>query len=356
MSESTNQLEQQIEQLQQKNAELKADCEKLLSIQTALESMISETNKKQLYAEIESMELDQIFSSVTDAMWTIRDDGIVIRANDAMLALLGKPSEDVIGHSCGELVNYGLCHQASCPLEVTKSKTKKEYDIQLPADSDASEHFIMSVAPLTTIVGTTAILSQFKNITSRKLTEKKLEELNRTLTDMARIDGLTQIANRRYFDEMLDQEWRRVFRDGKQLSLIMGDIDYFKKFNDHYGHQAGDDCLVQVAKALKGAILRPADLAARYGGEEFVLLLPEVDPEGTQHVGARVIEAIAKLKIEHQASEISEIVTMSFGAATLTPSAQHSPADLIALADKALYQAKEQGRNRIVINQQQPSP
>ena len=349
MAGPVEQLKAELQQLKQEYEHLKATCEDLQAAQSALERIISETNKKQLLAEIDGMELGQIFSAVTDAMWAIRDDGIVIRANDAMLKLIGKSPEEVIGRDCCDFLDYNLCHSASCPLEVTKSKARKEYDIQLTANSEAPQHYILSVAPLTTIIGTTAIVSHFKNITERKESEQKLQELNKALSEMARVDGLTQIANRRYFDEMLQQEWLRLSRGGdKPLSLILADIDFFKNYNDHYGHQTGDDCLIKIGQALKKSILRPADLAARYGGEEFVLLLPEIDLEGALHVGNRAMQQVARLKIEHLTSKIADTVTLSMGAATLIPSQEQAPTALIALADKALYQAKAQGRNRLV--------
>ena len=349
--DSTEQLNEELQKLREENKQLKTVCENFQQTQDELERIIAETTKKQLLAEIDGMELGQIFSAITEAMWAIRDDGIIIRTNDAMLQLLGKTSEEVIGQDCCDFLDYGLCHTGNCPLGVTKSKVQKEYDIQLETDQGAPQYYIMSVAPLTTIVGTTAIVCHFKNITERKEAEQKLEQLNRALSEMARIDGLTKIANRRYFDEMLQQEWLRLSREGgKSLSLILADIDYFKKYNDHYGHQAGDDCLIRVGQALKKSILRPADLAARYGGEEFVLLLPDVDLQGAKHVGLRAIEEVANLGIEHISSDVAETVTLSMGVATLIPSAEQSPTDLVAMADRALYMAKEQGRNRLVTD------
>jgi len=162
---------------------------------------------------------------------------------------------------------------------------------------------------------------------------------------------LTQIANRRCFDDTLGKEWQRLKRTHQPLSLLLGDIDYFKKYNDHYGHQAGDDCLREVGTALAGSAMRPADLAARYGGEEFVLLLPEVAAEGALKVAERVLEAISALQIPHQDSDVRDTVSISIGAATLVPTEDQQPAALIAMADEALYRAKEQGRNRVVLAQ-----
>ena len=347
LTETNHDLKLKFDQLTEENRELLLNCKNLEVVQSALELAIAENNSKQLQAEMISMELEQIFLAVTDALWVISDEGIVIRANEAMLKLLNKPLENVIDHKCSDLLNSELCQQDSCPLQVTKNKIKQEYDIQLSGEFDCLEHYILSAAPLTTIVGSTGVVCQFKNITSRKKTEQKLEELNEKLKLIATIDGLTQIANRRCFDETINQEWKRLTRDKKPLSLLLADIDFFKKFNDHYGHPAGDDCLRQVGKTLTNMGLRPADLAARYGGEEFVLLLPEVELDGALHVGNRVLEAITQMKIEHSHSDVSDFVTMSLGAATLIPATEHAPEDLIALADKALYQSKHDGRNRV---------
>ncbi|MDA3902990.1 MAG: sensor domain-containing diguanylate cyclase [Desulfuromusa sp.] len=344
MAETIQDLKLKLKQLTGENRELHQRCENFELTQSALEQIVAESGSKQLHAEMTSMELEQVFEKVTDAMWVLSDEGIVIRANNAMFNLLGTSPEKVVGKNCADLLNYGHCQQDSCPLKVAETKIQREYDVQLLTNS---EHYILSVAPLTTIVGSAGIVSQFKNITDRKLAEQKLAELNDTLKQMALIDGLTQIANRRRFDEILAQEWKRLSRDNNPLSLLIADIDFFKKYNDHYGHQAGDDCLRQVGQALASTVLRPADLVARYGGEEFAVILPETNMDGALQVGARVLELIAALAVEHLHSDISEVVTISVGAATLVPSQDQSPAALIALADKALYESKHHGRNRV---------
>ncbi len=352
MADTSDEVQQLLAQLQQENEELKQTCEDLVSEREALEMAIAEFGNKQLRAEIEAMELEQIFLSVSDAMWAVRDDGTVIRANDAMATLLGKSTAEIVGKKCRELLNYGLCQNNTCPLEVCSSRSKQEFDVRLVTGSDSYDYYIISVAPLTTIVGTTAIISQFKNITARKEAEQQLEELNRALSEMARIDGLTGIANRRFFDEVFDKEWKRLAREQNQnFSLILADIDFFKKYNDNYGHQQGDDCLILVGKALKEIILRPSDMAARYGGEEFALLLPGIDLDGSGTVGERARQAIVDLQIPHEYSDVAGHITMSFGIAMMTPSHDNSPADLIALADQALYRAKESGRNTLYLSE-----
>jgi two-component system chemotaxis family response regulator WspR len=175
---------------------------------------------------------------------------------------------------------------------------------------------------------------------------KELAEKNEVLERLSSLDGLTGIANRRRLDEAIDQEWRRARRDGSTLSLIMIDVDYFKKFNDHYGHLAGDDCLRQVAVSLTGGLHRPADLVARFGGEEFAVLMAATDADGTTHIAEKLRCAVETLAIPHARSEVASCVTISLGCATVRPVDVDDVSVLIARADAALYEAKKSGRNR----------
>lgn len=175
--------------------------------------------------------------------------------------------------------------------------------------------------------------------------QRQLEASNRELHRISCQDGLTGIFNRRHFDTYLDQEWARALREGSTIALILADIDYFKAFNDHYGHQAGDDCLQRVARVFREVLQRPGDLAARYGGEEFVVVLPKTDLEGAAVIAESLRVRVERLCIAHEFSK-SGCVTLSLGVATVRPSARIRPAELLGLADKALYQAKQQGRNR----------
>jgi two-component system cell cycle response regulator len=186
----------------------------------------------------------------------------------------------------------------------------------------------------------------FRDITRQKQSELALQLANQELQRLAHLDGLTQLANRRRFDEYLEQEWRRLRRDRQYLSLIVCDVDYFKAYNDRYGHQAGDDCLKRVAEALVNMVQRPADLVARYGGEELAVILPNTNETGASHVASQIASAIASLHIPHAASTISAHLTVSMGVASVIPDESRSPADLFAAADQALYAAKQQGRNR----------
>ncbi len=175
----------------------------------------------------------------------------------------------------------------------------------------------------------------------------RLEEQGQYLQSLAFVDGLTGTANRRRFDETLNNEYRQWLRNGLPLSLIMLDVDYFKHYNDHYGHLAGDDCLKQIGSALRNALTRPRDLAARYGGEEFACILPDTSLAGALHKAEQIRSAVQQLGIAHEDSQAASVVTISLGVACFGPECD-SPEALIQAADSALYQAKQQGRNQVV--------
>ncbi|MBE9206851.1 sensor domain-containing diguanylate cyclase [Nostoc sp. LEGE 06077] len=172
---------------------------------------------------------------------------------------------------------------------------------------------------------------------------------NSKLEKLSKLDGLTKIANRRCFDELLEREWHRLQRTGNYLSLVLFDIDNFKDYNDYYGHLAGDECLIKVARAAQAVLKRPTDLLARYGGEEFIVLLPNTDESGAIKVTNLIHKSIEELKISHPKKNSSQdFVTISLGVTTQIPTAKSSAQELVDAADKALYKAKEQGRNRWV--------
>ncbi|MDQ7075230.1 MAG: diguanylate cyclase [Gammaproteobacteria bacterium] len=181
-----------------------------------------------------------------------------------------------------------------------------------------------------------------------KQTAKQLEERNRELKRLSNIDGLTGVANRRYLDESLASEWARACRMGSVLSVIMIDIDYFKAYNDAYGHVEGDLCLQRVAKALEPVAARGGDLLARYGGEEFTLILPLTSLQGAMSLANKLRQKIYELRIPHVGSEISDRLSISLGVAALTPKNRQSSDQLLTQADQALYIAKGLGRNQAV--------
>lgn len=196
-------------------------------------------------------------------------------------------------------------------------------------------------------------------VRARVRTHITLKHQSDLLRQMAFVDGLTGLANRRAFDERLTMEAARARRSGEALAVAMIDVDHFKLYNDHYGHQQGDGCLVSVARAVRHALMRPADLAARWGGEEFACVLPGTDEAGSQLLGERIRDAVQKLAIAHEASPVASCVTVSIGIAVIPPRRANAtfsgpppvvePARLIAQADRLLYHAKQEGRNRVSV-------
>ena len=191
-------------------------------------------------------------------------------------------------------------------------------------------------------------LVQVTDVTLSVSREKLLREQALVLRRHSYFDVLTSIANRRRFDEYSDEEFRRARRTTSSLSLVFIDIDHFKRYNDYYGHQGGDQCLKQVAATLVSVLQRPADLLARYGGEEFVAVLPETDEEGAQKIAEMMRARVAGIHLEHAASPTAPYVTISVGTATRMPQRDDVLASLIRDADCALYHAKQTGRNRVM--------
>lgn len=184
-------------------------------------------------------------------------------------------------------------------------------------------------------------------VRARVRTHLTLKLQNDLLRTMALMDGLTGVANRRKFDESILMNWRLCFREQRPLSLILVDVDFFKRYNDQYGHQSGDGCLRSVAQALSEMVRRPYDLVARYGGEEFACVLPGTDLSGAVEIAEKMQERVRALGIEHSASDVDIVVTISLGVATLTPTNDLEFQVLIENADKQLYEAKKAGRARV---------
>jgi diguanylate cyclase (GGDEF)-like protein/PAS domain S-box-containing protein len=212
---------------------------------------------------------------------------------------------------------------------------------------DAKEVWIESTMQVTRNLDTgkiDGVVAISRDVTQQKNAEAKLAAL-------AILDGLTGLANRRRFDERLQEEWARACREGTSLSLLIVDLDHFKKFNDQYGHPAGDACLQAVAQVLAAEARRPADLAARYGGEEFVMLLPNTDATGCKLVGEKIRRGLQQLGIPHTLNIPSKRVTASLGGASIRLHADRptESSSLIQEADRALYAAKESGRDRLIM-------
>jgi diguanylate cyclase (GGDEF)-like protein len=199
-----------------------------------------------------------------------------------------------------------------------------------------------------------AVLLRELKMTERALEDKvrertrALQDANVRLTALSTTDALTGLANRRQFDHVLELEWDRARRAGEPLALLMLDVDWFKAYNDRYGHQMGDDCLRSIANIFTDKTRRSSDLVARYGGEEFALIVPSTDAEGASTVAEAIRQAVQAFDLMHEDSTYG-VITVSIGAAVMVPVAGQNPTVLLAAADRALYQAKQTGRNRAIV-------
>lgn len=298
-----------------------------------------------------------LFENSPVAYQSLDKEGCFIEVNSELCDLLGYTREEIIGKSFGDFWSKENKYLFSKKFACFKNDGITRSELRLIRKNGAEITVLIEGRVQydnnREFLKTHCILY---NITERKemekalrLTRAKLLQANRKLEKLVNIDPLTQIANRRRFDDYLKKEWQRLLREQKILSLIMFDVDYFKRYNDRYGHQEGDECLIKIAQAAQKALYRPTDLVARYGGEEFVVILPNTNQAGAIMVAERIREAIKKLSIPHSASEISDRVTISLGIASLIPEAKICSEMLVEQADRALYIAKNQGRDRFFV-------
>lgn len=235
---------------------------------------------------------------------------------------------------------------------------KNSTDIQSAFDAGAIDYITKPIDKVELIARVRAALNLKYEMDKRKTREQELVEMTRKLNSanqklryLSYVDELTNIANRRYFEEFLKKEWQRAKRLKKVLSLIMIDIDHFKNYNDTYGHKKGDQCLEQVAQVLSKTLMRPGDFVSRFGGEEFVVVLPDTKIKGASRVAEMLRYAVQSLAIMHQSSPIEKVVTISLGVSSYSPTHDSNSDMLVNTSDSALYQAKQSGRNRVVVHQ-----
>lgn len=315
-----------------------------------IEEHFVKSNAWAMEAELARIELNQIFNTASDGIWIVDDQFTVIKINNALSLLLKMRNNDAIGRKCYDLFNGSLCRTVHCPMtRILQGEIGVECDIARTTE-DAEHLFIATPTPFRGLDGKTiGMIENFKNITERKQIEAELQKANKELQRLTIIDGLTQVANRRRFDEYLALEWRRMAREKLPLSLIMCDVDCFKLYNDNYGHQSGDDCLRAVAGVIDGCAKRPADLAARYGGEEFAVILPNTSAEGAVTIAERIRTEMQNLMIVHAFSPVHNYVTLSLGVSSVVPQYKEYSQVLVEAADKALYEAKRSGRNKVLL-------
>lgn len=336
----------EFQQVQEELKQARLDQER---IRTDLENAIERANTMAMKAEIANVELSQIINTSIDGMYLVYEDFTVKRINLALLSFLGITEKEAVDRKCHDLMGCSKAGTNKCSLtRMLGGKKRIELDIERTGKNGESVPFIFSATPFRGIDGSViGMVARFKDITERKYAENTLKEANDRLERLSASDGLTQVANRRCFDQTLEREWNRLRRTKEPLSLIMSDVDFFKLFNDSYGHQGGDDCLKSVAKALSETARRGGDCVARYGGEEFAVILPATDEQGAFAVAEKIRQAVEGLAMEHKKSSIAPWVTLSLGVATIIPTDAGTPDLLIKRADEALYAAKSSGRNRV---------
>ncbi len=294
--------------------------------------------------------LDDIFEFAPMGIYHINKEGNVVCANPEYAWMLGYESAQAAAEQISDFVGQTF-YDPEIAEEFMFGVYEAEEVIRLRARlKKKDESLVWAICYARATKDEDGRINGFNgfsiDISEMVRTEEQLKAANEKLKMLSVMDGLTRISNRRRFDEYLDAEWRRHYRDKEQLSVILCDIDFFKLYNDNYGHQAGDECLIKVAGAIAASAARAADLAARYGGEEFALILPHTDASGAMAVAETVRESVQNLKIEHEMSKVSTHVSLSLGVATMVPDEGYQAEDLVALADKALYEAKENGRNK----------
>jgi diguanylate cyclase (GGDEF)-like protein len=253
---------------------------------------------------------------------------------------------------------YTYRHLRTYPLLISVALSKAEVLARWRTSTLAAVGLTLTLLLVLMVLGSRMIRQLIeRDRLQKELREAKsaLEATNASLKQLALSDGLTGLANRRHFDQRLNAEFKRATRDQSQLALVMFDVDFFKRYNDHHGHVAGDACLQAVAKAVMAGQHRAGDVAARFGGEEFAILLPGTDVEGALAVAESVRAAIAGARAQHGASPF-QIVTVSAGVHACIPVRGAEPRVLVEAADRSLYQAKEQGRNRVCAAGHRPDP
>ncbi|WP_159738050.1 GGDEF domain-containing protein [Vibrio atypicus] len=258
--------------------------------------------------------------------------------------LIGKRLQDVI-----PMDSYSRLSETDKKV-LYEGKSLRYIDRVISSNGDFTWYDVVKSPFRDPASGTNGVLIMARDVSERYLAEQKLEEANQELERLSFIDSLTQISNRRRFDEQLETLWHLHCREQKPLTVMLCDIDYFKGFNDFYGHQRGDDALVQVAKVFRSVLPRSSDCVARYGGEEFGFILPNTTVEGAKKVAERIHQGVAKLALTHEKSGVSDVVTASIGLASLTPRPLDQSDTIVALADSALYQAKATGRNQTCVH------
>jgi|GEM_PF-683940 len=287
-----------------------------------------------------------ILTAIPDLMFRLRSDGVClgyVRTN-TMTDLL-PPDFNPVGHHLSDfLPPEVLERELNAMRDALVTQQLQVYEQENLAN-DCFQYEEVRVIPC----GDDEVLFLIRDISDRRRVEQELRLANLRLEQLAQTDGLTGVANRRHFEDRVQQAWDSLLIEQQPLSLLLFDVDFFKLYNDTYGHQTGDECLIQITEVARQVIRKPTDLIARYGGEEFIIILPYTDMQGAAQVAQRLCEAVRGLQIPHHASMASPFVTICVGVSSMVPNPAINVDMLIRQADDALYQAKQQGRDRYII-------
>lgn len=338
--------------------EVVARIEGPLTIQRQQKQLQEEINKRQeaeevlyqsrsLLASVLNCSLDGIaaMQAVREPVTGDIGDFRCLVVNPVIARILNRDRNELVGKmGFRRFLNHFDPHLFSKLITVVETGEALSEDISVNGESLAWYH--LSAVKLGDGFSVT-----LRDITHRKQTEVALQDANERLEQLANLDGLTQVANRRCFDQRLQLEWHRSQRERQPLAAIMLDIDSFKAYNDYYGHLAGDECLIGITQALVRVIKRPTDLLARFGGEEFIILLPNTNEAGAIQLSQNIQSLVDSLAIPHDRTAVQNktTLTVSLGITSFIPTPDYLPETLVALADQALYQAKAQGRNCYVV-------
>ncbi len=297
--------------------------------------------------------LQNILESSPDSIGIFNENMVYQACNLPFVKALGiSDVEDLIGKRLQDVIpNEAYERLSETDQKVLYEGKSLRYIDLVTSSKGQSTWYDVVKSPFTDPAsGTNGVLVMARDVSERYLVEQKLEEANQELERLSFIDGLTQISNRRRFDEQLETLWYLHVREQQPLTVMLSDIDYFKGFNDRYGHLCGDEALIQVAQAFQNVLTRSSDCVARYGGEEFGFILPNTTLEGANLVAEKIHSEVRKLAIAHDASDVSKYVTVSIGLVSIVPRRLDSSESIVALADSALYQAKANGRNQTCVH------
>ncbi len=284
-----------------------------------------------------------IYSQITEGVLLIDNLGTITESNPQMEKMLGYEDGELIGRNVFSLMSRNDLLEVSSKLDklisgktiVLKRRMRSKSGIYISCEQRGQK------------IGDNLMLLLYRDVTERNIAELALERVNKTLDNLAHLDGLTGVANRQKMDLVLENEWKKAIEISSPIGLILADIDYFKEYNDFYGHQAGDEALIRVAGALKDLVHKPHDLVVRYGGDEFVIVLPCTGEPGCRIIAEKMRTKIENMMIPHEKSECSDYLTMSLGLRVHIPTHGCNVEDFIASACQAVSKAKKNGRNQV---------